>query len=270
MNKCIYCGKRTGNKKFCSISCQNKLQGAERADKKYGEIKEFIVKCSKCKKEIVVKEREFLFPKKEKYYCDNKCANSRNHSEETKEKISKSLYKKNKSEFKKIEITCKNCGKNLEVKFWKRHQLFCSRHCVMIWRNLNENIAQKGGLASVVSQSKNKRSKNEIYFAELCKQNFNKVLTNEPMFNGWDADVIIEDVKIAVLWNGKWHYKKIKKEHSVEQVQNRDKIKIKEIEERGYKVYVIKDMGKYKKEFVEEEFNKFLEIVTLLGTDPKF
>jgi predicted RNA-binding Zn-ribbon protein involved in translation (DUF1610 family) len=102
-----------------------------------------------------------------------------------------------------------------------------------------------------------KRSKNEIYFAELCEQHFSKVLSNEQMFNGWDADVIIEDIKTAVLWNGKWHYEKIMKNHSVEQVQNRDKIKLKEIEKCGYKSYIIKDMGKYNKNFVEKEFKNF-------------
>jgi hypothetical protein len=126
-------------------------------------------------------------------------------------------------------------------------------------QNTNLSIAQKGGLASVASQSKKKRSKNEIYFYELCKDKFNKVLSNEPMFNGWDADVIIEDIKTAILWNGKWHYEKIKKEHSVEQVQNRDKIKLMEIENMGYKSYVIKDLGKANKEFVEKEFKKFID-----------
>ena len=102
-----------------------------------------------------------------------------------------------------------------------------------------------------------KRSRNEIYFAELCGQHFNTVLTNECIFNGWDADVIIEDIKMAILWNGKWHYEKIMKNHSVEQVQNRDMIKLNEIKKAGYKSYTIKDMGSYNKNFVEKEFNKF-------------
>ena len=63
MNKCINCGKRTNNNKFCSISCQNKYQGKDRANKKYGEIKDFIVKCEKCGKEFIVNEREKLFKK---------------------------------------------------------------------------------------------------------------------------------------------------------------------------------------------------------------
>ena len=106
----------------------------------------------------------------------------------------------------------------------------------------------------------NRRSKNEIYFAELCIKEFKKVLLNENIFNGWDADVIIEDYKIAVLWNGVWHYKKITRKHSVKQVQNRDRIKIKEIKKKGYIPYIVKDMGKHNKKFVESEFDKFLNI----------
>jgi hypothetical protein len=91
------------------------------------------------------------------------------------------------------------------------------------------------------------------------------VLSNEPIFNGWDADIIIEDYKIAVLWNGKWHYEKITKKHSVAQVQNRDKIKIKEIIKTGYTPYIIKDMGRENKEFVIEEFNKLTRHITSLS-----
>ena len=76
------------------------------------------------------------------------------------------------------------------------------------------------------------------------------------MFNGWDADIILLEEKIAILWNGKWHYEKITKKHSVEQVQIRDRIKIDEILKSGFKPYIINDMGKYNKEFVNSEFEK--------------
>lgn len=36
------------------------------------------------------------------------------------------------------------------------------------------------------------------------------------------------------------------------QIQNRDKIKMNEIQKTGWFPYVIKDMGKYNLEFVEE------------------
>jgi hypothetical protein len=58
--------------------------------------------------------------------------------------------------------------------------------------------------------------------------------------------------------SGKWHYEKIKEKHSLIQVQNRDRIKIKEIEKANYKPYIVKDMGKENKKFVEEQFGLFL------------
>ena len=67
--------------------------------------------------------------------------------------------------------------------------------------------------------------------------------------------------EIAVLWNGKWHYEKIKKEHSINQIQNRDKIKIEEIKKCGYIPYIIKDLGKYNLEKVNTEFKNFLDYI---------
>lgn len=118
---------------------------------------------------------------------------------------------------------------------------------------------QKGGCKAAKTQSETRRSKNEILFAELCSKEFS-IETNECIFNGWDADVIIPSLKIAVLWNGKWHYEKITQKHSVLQVQNRDRMKIKEIEKAGYIPYVIKDMGKHNPNFVRSEFEKFYKI----------
>lgn len=124
---------------------------------------------------------------------------------------------------------------------------FCSRSCVGKYR------ANK-----VKKSNKVRRSKNEIYFADLCIEYFKNVETNEKIFNGWDADVIIHDIKIAILWNGKWHYEKIIKNHSVKQVQNRDRLKLIEIKNYGYEPYIIKDMGSYNKKFVEEQFKEFI------------
>ena len=66
---------------------------------------------------------------------------------------------------------------------------------------------------------------------------------------------------MAVLWNGKWHYQKITKKHSLKQVQNRDKIKLKEIVKAGFTPYIIKDEGVENKAFVEAEFVKFQAFV---------
>jgi len=74
-----------------------------------------------------------------------------------------------------------------------------------------------------------------------------EILCNEPIFDGWDADVVLNDMKIAILWNGIWHYQKVRDGHNLEEVQRRDKLKHKIIKRLGYEVYVIKDMGGYSK-----------------------
>ena len=116
-----------------------------------------------------------------------------------------------------------------------------------------------GGCKGIQHQGDLRRSKNEIEFCKLCEEYFDNVKHNESIFNGWDADIIIEDIKFAVLWNGPWHYKQITKSHSVKQIQNRDKIKINEIKECGWTPYIIKDMGKANKDFVKEKFDEFLK-----------
>ena len=108
---------------------------------------------------------------------------------------------------------------------------------------------------SATKQSK--RSKNEVYFSELCQPYFS-ITTNEPFFDGWDADVIIHSDKIAILWDGIWHFKQISKTQSLKQVQARDKVKTAIIEKYGYAPFVIKDMRKYNIKFVDQEFEIFL------------
>lgn len=252
MNKCLNCNKQVKNK-YCNVTCQNKHQNTNKMNKKYGEFKDFEVSCNTCNTKFIVNERENLHPKKDKYYCSRSCANKRLHNEKTKRKISETLTKG-----PQINIVCVKCGLELTLPNNRRGQKYCSRSCSIKHRNETEDLCRKAGKVSSKKQSTTRRSKNEIYFSELCKETFNTVLTNEPMFNGWDADVIIEDYKIAVLWNGRWHYEKITESHSVEQVKNRDKIKIKEIKNAGYTPYIIKDMGKHDKEFVNKKFHTFL------------
>ncbi len=126
---------------------------------------------------------------------------------------------------------------------------------------------RNGGKKSAQVQKDIRRSKNEIAFADMCRSTFAKVGFNEALFDGWDADVVVHDVKVAVLWNGKWHYEQIGK-HALSQVQARDRIKIQKIVEAGFKPYVIKDLGKHNPKFVEEQFKRFLQhLQTTAGWD---
>jgi hypothetical protein len=150
-----------------------------------------------------------------------------------------------KEEFQPTRSSAKLCSKQCSNDLWRTEEYR---------KNAKEN-GKIGGKISATSQSR--RSKNEIYFSELCSTSF-IITTNEPFFDGWDADIIIHSDKIAILWNGPWHYQQISKTQSLKQVQTRDKIKMDMIEKKGYTPYIIKDMGRYSKKFVTQEFEIFL------------
>lgn len=185
------------------------------------------VKCIRCNSIIIVSKRSC------KKFCD-KCTED------------KYIERQNKK-LKRFDLICIIC----EQPFIGTKS---TTHC-------KKCKCRKGGLESAKKQVR--RSKSEIYFSNLCKEKFEVVKTNEQIFNGWDADVIIEDFKIAVLWNGPWHHRKCNKKHSVKQVKNRDKIKIDQIKKCGYIPYIIDDIkGKFNKQFVENEFRKFVSGLT--------
>lgn len=167
---------------------------------------------------------------------------------------------------KKTSILAKECLYCKESYQPKRNaSILCSDKCAKSYQQTDEyrNRAKvwgvKAGLTSVTSQQR--RGKNEIYFADLCERHFGKenVLTNEPMFEGWDADVILPSLNTCILWNGIHHYKQVSKTQSLAQVQARDRIKLDVIQKHGYTPYVIMDMGKYNRGFVEMEFECFLQ-----------
>ena len=154
-----------------------------------------------------------------------------------------------------IQKICPVCENEFESKLNSREKTFCSRYCARLQNR--RNAGKKGGLRSAEVQAR--RSKNEILFAELCTEYFKSVLTNQRLFEGWDADVIIEDLKIAVLWDGPWHRKQITAKHSLSQVQTRDRLKREAIIRCGYKYYTIEDNGKFNKEFVQNKFDEFID-----------
>lgn len=59
---------------------QYKLENADRAatlgDQRFGKYTRYTVSCATCSNEFEVNERSLLFPAKEKYFCNRKCANS--------------------------------------------------------------------------------------------------------------------------------------------------------------------------------------------------
>lgn len=206
--------------------------------------------CESCGKIYTLND----FPSKR--FCSKACANRRQHSEETKKKISNTV--KSKCSKKSTKKQCPYCGKLISI---RSHTCASCRYTHMSSETRKKlSDAGKGG-SSILS--KKRRSRNEIYFSELLQKEFD-VLCNERMFNGWDADIIIPSLKVAILWNGKWHYEDIF--GNLKQIQNRDRIKYNEIVKLGYMPYIITDLGKFstsKCEFEVERFKAFLTILNL-------
>ena len=110
-----------------------------------------------------------------------------------------------------------------------------------------------------------RRSKAEIDFVNLCIDYFGNenIICNELFFkdknnNFWDADIIITHLKIAVLYNGIFHYKKVYKDQKLERMIAKDILKQKIIIQNGYTYYIVKDLKSYNKNFVIYQFNLFI------------
>lgn len=166
-------------------------------------------------------------------FCSKSCAAKYNNSLRPANHISRVTINSMRGKSQRPAYTkiswCKIC--NILIKNSKR--VTCSNECKMIaFQKRGQNSA-----ATIV-----KRSKDEIALFELCNQYFNSVRNNIQLINGWDADIIIDDFKLAVLWNGPWHYQQMPhKNHSLKQVQNRDKLKINALSSAGWQILIFED-----------------------------
>ena len=300
MYNCKYCGKECKSKlsKSCherlckrnpnkidtsyltqnAINTINKIRENHINNKKSLKIIKFKRICEYCGKEFYIDgyENRKHFPKCCSSVCAHRLSASKNHNGT---KICKCTKCNKEFEINKHadpnKFICVACKKEINGRhiYQKSLNIIKNNACKIISSNkvkvrkkrvLTEETIQKlreAGKKSAARQSELRRSKNEIKFCNLCESYFKNVRHNEPIFNGWDADVILPDIKFAILWNGKVHYEPIFGIANYNRVINRDKIKLKEIEKTGYKFYIIKDIGKYNENFVEEKFNEFIKFL---------
>lgn len=207
-------------------------------------------KCKHCLGNLSYEQRNNKF-------CSNNCSASYNNinrrlTDKQKLKISNSL--RNRPDDKKLPKYTPVSRCDICKKWFPGKRKTCGKDCLHV-------ASIRTGKISASKQKK--RSIDEIKLFNLCASNFVNVTHNEPIFNGWDADILIHDTKTAILWNGPWHYKNMPGlKHSLKQVQNRDKIKIKEIETAGWTAVVFEDR------FFSPE-TAFSELVGLLGLEPR-
>jgi len=64
------------NPKADKYKKDNSIRGKALGNQRFGNYKEYTVICNSCNTNFQVRERELLFPSKEKYFCSRNCANS--------------------------------------------------------------------------------------------------------------------------------------------------------------------------------------------------
>lgn len=184
-------------------------------------------------------------------FCNHACAASATNkkrgpmSEETKTKIKFASKDKrqakavlnlqlNKQQYLTVPKHCLKC--NCSQSYEQRKRKYCDV-CIKVIR-----IEVARALGKKMSQLRIKRSRQEIELCDLCVEKYANVENNKVIKDGWDADIVLLDYKIAILWNGPWHYKQLSlKNHSLKQVQNRDTIKLKLFKTLGWKVFMFQD-----------------------------
>ena len=241
------------------------ISHTEEGNKKHKETSEKSAKlggkaiAAKCKKETEEKiylytknpkvcgcGQKVSFEKRNNRFCSQSCAAHFSNSRKSNEQISKRLSSlrktlKHKQESGKLQKMCKisfcvECGILIRNKNVKT----CSKECST---QLRIKIGTHAGKSSASKRKDQRRSKDEIKLYNLCSEYFTSITHNDnSIANGWDADILIYDHNVAIMWNGPWHYKEMGfSNHSLKQVQNRDQIKIKEFEKVGWTVEIFED-----------------------------
>lgn len=247
-NVCKICNssfkKRLDSKgTYCSNECRVVGTGRERVERNKQKSLAMVAAYDLSPKSCRQCNTLFSYQDRFKKFCSHTC--SANHynarrgpmSEEQRGKLrqrAKEYYSKRthkKVPIRTVQFICCVCHNIVERPKLRKT---CSSECFVIHR---ANVARANTKLPSL-----KRSKDEIKLFELCNKLYPNVRHNSIIADGWDADIIFDDYKLAILWNGPWHYQQMPlSNHSLLQVQNRDKIKIKLFESLGWTVLVFED-----------------------------
>jgi len=193
--------------------------------------------CIGCGKQIVARR-----PSNKLKYCSLDCYRKSERPNSKKGKI----------------IKCYRCGKEVYKPKYilnKSDKHFCSQICANKYQQETEDKTKmrENGVKSIISQLKNnKPTKLEVEGREILKEIGIKFTEQVPMFNKFIVDVLIEDKKLIIQWDGEyWHSKK--------QNKDRDKSQDNYLKKCGYKVLRYTDVDiKKDKNAVKQDIIKKL------------
>ena len=239
-------------KYFCSLACnkrnyrKRKKSGGESPHTLFlNSMKEQREKeekfCLECKNSISRDNIDY-YNWSTKQFCSKSCSvtcsnKNRQHSEKTKKKIKSKLIKINRISpypYSKIFILeCRDCNSPFVYK--RKSKQLCKSCFEEFRKNHFVSMGRKSAKKQVI------RSSREIELYELLSNNYD-CLHNERIFNGFDADILIPKLKLAILWDGIWHYKQVGKlSYNFKQTQRNDKRRLIEIKKKNWNYIIIKD-----------------------------
>lgn len=219
--------KRKGGK-FCTRKCQGLFDSQKNSTNK---------QCHYCNKSIKILNKEL----KEFNFCSRSCSakffsmgRKKFHylscsicGKQSLKKITELTFKCNtciKNELKQANLKlCKFC----ENKFTE--SIFCSIQCSNRYKNLH---------------NKGFRSKGEKMLCEAISNNFPELIlipNDRKVLNGLELDIYLPDLKLAIEWNGAFHFAPIRGFEILQKTIEKDALKIKLCEQLGIQLLVIAD-----------------------------
>ncbi len=132
------------------------------------------------------------------------------------------------------KIECLGCGVSFRAP--RKRSKYCSRACTP-QRNKRPEAYAAMGRAGAAAQGR--RSRGEILFYDLCADRGWRLTHNDPAFDGYDADILIHDHKVAIHYDGPCHRRVIFTGQSLPQIQTRDRRKRAIISRHGWRNFTI-------------------------------
>lgn len=153
--------------------------------------------------------------------------------------------------------SCSLCEKKLSIKKSvydrsKTKRFFCDSTCAASYNNKLKR--------------KSRRSKIEIKFYNLIVKEFPNlnILSNDrTMLDGYEVDVAIPELKLAIEWNGFVHFKPIYGQTKLDNIQTRDAEKLKIASNKDINLIVIPDLVSNDK-ILKQAFNDVKKIIEKL------
>jgi len=129
---------------------------------------------------------------------------------------------------------CANCGevvKRDNRQIAKTKHSFCNKSCAATFNNKLKR--------------KSRRSKIEAKFYNMLEQEFPSLdlsANDKTMLDGYEVDVAIPELQLAIEWNGIVHFKPIYGQTKLDKIQGRDAEKLKIASNKNINLIVISDL----------------------------